>query len=405
MVAKIADFGMTRELVFRDYYTINKHHLLPVRWLAIETLVTSKFSPASDVWSLGVVFWEILCTLLGFVDVSSFECGCVHVCAQRLLSNHRACCWLVLPTSTHFLQLNRSPHAPQTAYLLTAPTLLLPVNACIVLKGHCEMPYPAMGNSEVFDYVRQGNRLRKPPACPDFLYDIMCSCWDEEPEQRPAASTILMMLAERMGLVIPLDDAGSIRTDSLTRNRTDSLTSGRQTHSMGTVHLQKQHPHTQNAVAETNFHALSSSAGPAGLPAAAAGGDYAVVTFATGGGISTAATDIHAGDGVVMGVGDIGGAIAVEESVEERPDDEFEQDSNFLSYHDVSTLQKKPPTTTSAAVRRSSSPVYSAHFWSKCGCFALDHDAPPPPDREVATCVCPNCMHIGVPTLLPLRLW
>lgn len=58
-VAKIADFGMSRDVVFRDYYRINQHRMLPVRWMALESLSGFTFSTKSDVWSLGVVFWEI----------------------------------------------------------------------------------------------------------------------------------------------------------------------------------------------------------------------------------------------------------------------------------------------------------------------------------------------------------
>ncbi|XP_055346213.1 mast/stem cell growth factor receptor kita-like [Paramacrobiotus metropolitanus] len=57
--AKIADFGMAKEL---PVYTLERDKVpLPVRWLAPECLQPNRavFSTASDVWSFGVIVWEI----------------------------------------------------------------------------------------------------------------------------------------------------------------------------------------------------------------------------------------------------------------------------------------------------------------------------------------------------------
>ena len=47
---KLADFGMARGVQQKDYYRIAGQAVLPVRWLAPESLVYGVFTSASDVW-------------------------------------------------------------------------------------------------------------------------------------------------------------------------------------------------------------------------------------------------------------------------------------------------------------------------------------------------------------------
>ena len=59
MSIKIGDFGMAKNLYSKDYYRINGHVVLPVRWMSPEALIYGKFSVEGDVWSFGVVMWEV----------------------------------------------------------------------------------------------------------------------------------------------------------------------------------------------------------------------------------------------------------------------------------------------------------------------------------------------------------
>nr|KAF6348849.1 insulin receptor [Myotis myotis] len=54
-----ADFGMTRDIYETDYYRKGGKGLLPVRWMAPESLKDGVFTASSDMWSFGVVLWEI----------------------------------------------------------------------------------------------------------------------------------------------------------------------------------------------------------------------------------------------------------------------------------------------------------------------------------------------------------
>jgi len=124
-MVKIADFGMSRDVYEKDYYTMdNMNKPLPMKWMAVESLREGRFTSKSDVWSYGVTMWELL------------------------------------------------------------------------TRG--SSPYPGVNNYYIREYVVTGKRLDKPEICPPIIYEMMCRCWEENPDNRPSfaeiSQFILMLL-------------------------------------------------------------------------------------------------------------------------------------------------------------------------------------------------------------------
>ncbi|KAM7305515.1 tyrosine kinase receptor Cad96Ca [Ixodes scapularis] len=57
---KVADFGFARDVITNHVYERKSEGRLPIRWMAPESLYDNIFTAKTDVWSFGILMWEIV---------------------------------------------------------------------------------------------------------------------------------------------------------------------------------------------------------------------------------------------------------------------------------------------------------------------------------------------------------
>ncbi|XP_044754271.1 proto-oncogene tyrosine-protein kinase receptor Ret [Coccinella septempunctata] len=124
-ICKISDFGLTRDIYEDNAYTKRSKGRVPVKWMAPESLQDHVYTTKSDVWSFGILLWELV--TLG------------------------------------------------------------------------ASPYPGIAVQNLFHLLRQGYRMERPNNCSEKLYQIMRSCWEIKPENRPRFSDMAGVLEKMLG--------------------------------------------------------------------------------------------------------------------------------------------------------------------------------------------------------------
>jgi len=79
---RVCDTALSRDLFPNDYHCLGDNENRPIKWMAIETLEKKFHTTASDVWSLGVLLWE-----LATLAAMPFEV--IHRCVICLDHNFR----------------------------------------------------------------------------------------------------------------------------------------------------------------------------------------------------------------------------------------------------------------------------------------------------------------------------
>uniref|UniRef100_A0A914QK37 Protein kinase domain-containing protein n=1 Tax=Panagrolaimus davidi TaxID=227884 RepID=A0A914QK37_9BILA len=55
---------------------------------------------------------------------------------------------------------------------------------CYEIFSFGKVPYLALSNYEIVEFLQAGNRLEKPNDTPDAIYELMLDCWRENPADR-----------------------------------------------------------------------------------------------------------------------------------------------------------------------------------------------------------------------------
>lgn len=136
-VCKIGDFGMARDLFYHDYYKPSGKRMMPVRWMSPESLKDGKFDSKSDVWSFGVVLYEMV--TLGaqpYIGLSNDEVLNYIGMARKVIKKPECCsdywykvmkmCWRYSPRDrptflqlVHLLSAEASAEFKEKSFVLT----------------------------------------------------------------------------------------------------------------------------------------------------------------------------------------------------------------------------------------------------------------------------------------------
>lgn len=70
VVVKICDFGLAR---LRDYNTVLTANVGTIHWMAPEVLTGTQYDESADIYSVGIVLWELFTGLCPYEGMKQVE--------------------------------------------------------------------------------------------------------------------------------------------------------------------------------------------------------------------------------------------------------------------------------------------------------------------------------------------
>ncbi|XP_062505893.1 fibroblast growth factor receptor 4-like [Corticium candelabrum] len=119
-VLKVSDFGLARDVKYHGYYRRKTACEMPAKWMSPEAIMHKVYTQASDVWSFGIVLWEI--ATLGGSPYPSIPISRLY---DLLVEGYRMSCPVNCPRLLHTIMLGCwNAEASERPTFVTLITLL-----------------------------------------------------------------------------------------------------------------------------------------------------------------------------------------------------------------------------------------------------------------------------------------
>ncbi|KAG1651546.1 putative tyrosine-protein kinase Wsck [Nymphon striatum] len=183
---KITNFSMA-------HYEQDNKSSNNTRMCAAETLQHKRYTYKSDIWSLAVLYWEIVTLAYG-------GRRCTSVLATSFFQVDRSYAECVNKDPFFLVQSRMF----SSQFFLGLPLPLFPgVLPCMIkfARGRmslwrvtCGTPFHSFSNKEVTRKVCQGTRLPQPSCISYDLFQLMLDCWQTDPDERPSVESVIQTI-------------------------------------------------------------------------------------------------------------------------------------------------------------------------------------------------------------------